>query len=59
MKNAQIRVGGRYTALVSGTVVTVRVTGESRYGGWEARNEATGRTVRIRSAQRLRQEVTA
>jgi hypothetical protein len=59
MKKSQVRIGARYRALVSGTVVTVLVTGESRYGGWDARNEATGRSVRVRSAQRLRSEVQA
>jgi len=57
MKKAQIKVGGRYKALVSGALVAVRITGESRFGGWDARNEVTGRSVRIKSAQRLRYEV--
>ena len=35
-------------------VVPVRITGESRYGGWDAANERTRKTVRIKSAQRLR-----
>jgi hypothetical protein len=59
MKKAQIRIGGRYEAKVSGGVTVVRIEGESRYGGWDARNEKTGKAVRIRSAQRLRKEVVA
>lgn len=59
MKKAQVRVGGRYLAKVSGGLAVVRITGESRYGGWDARNERTGKQVRIRSAQRLREEVVA
>lgn len=54
MKKKDVVLGGRYTALVSGRMVTVRIKRESTYGGWEAVNEATGRDVRVRSAQRLR-----
>ena len=35
----------------------MRVTGESRFGGWDAVNVKTGRSVRIKSAQRLRAAV--
>jgi hypothetical protein len=59
MKKKDIQVGGKYTALVSGTVQTVRIDGESAFGGWTATNLATGRQVRIRSAQRLRSKVVA
>lgn len=58
MKKAEVRTGGRYTAKVSGRVVTVRIVGEALYGnGWDAVNETTGKNVRIKSAQRLREEV--
>jgi len=59
MKKAQVKIGGRYLAKVSGQVVTVRITGWSRYGGWDATNERTGKSVRIKSAQRLRGEAPA
>lgn len=54
MRKKDVRVGERYTAKVSGRVVVVRIVGEYSYGGWEARNEETGRTVRIKTAARLR-----
>lgn len=54
MKASEIETGGRYYAKVSGKVVTVRIVGESRYGGWEAVNEETMRSVRIKTAARLR-----
>jgi len=54
MKKAQIQVGETYIAKVSGVLTTVRVTGESPYGGWDAVNTRTGRSVRVRSAARLR-----
>lgn len=49
-----MNIGQRYEAKVSGSLVPVRIVRESSYGGWDATNERTGRTVRIRSAQRLR-----
>lgn len=56
MKKAQVRLGGRYEAKVSNKIVVVRLLRESPYGGWDAVNEATGRTIRIKSAARLRAE---
>jgi len=62
-----VQVGGRYTAKVSGRVVTVRVVEivEVPATRWsnartriEAVNEATGRRVTIRSPQQLRARVS-
>jgi len=58
MKKAEIEIGGVYVAKVSGRLVTVRIDGESPYGGWNATNLATRRDVRIRSAARLRGRAT-
>ena len=57
MKKADVQIGGTYKAKVSDKIVPVRITGESRFGGWDAVNTATGRSVRIKSAQRLREAV--
>lgn len=57
MKKAEVKIGGRYLAKVSGGVVPVRVIAESRYGGWDCVNERTGRSIRVKSAQRFRGEV--
>jgi hypothetical protein len=54
MKSRDVTLGGRYRAKVSGQIVVVRILAVNRYGGWDGINEATGRAVRIRSAQRLR-----
>lgn len=54
MKKADVQIGGRYIAKVSGKLARVRIIGESIYGGWDATNEATGRDVRIKTAARLR-----
>lgn len=56
MKKAQVRVGGRYEAKISNKIVIVRLVRENPYGGWDAVNESTGRTVRIKSAAKLRCE---
>lgn len=63
MRKADVRIGGKYLAKVSGRVVTVRITephlqaGGARDKGWDAVNEATGRPVWIKTAARLRGEV--
>lgn len=57
MKKAQVKIGARYEALVSGQLTVVRIEGESVYGGWNATNLQTRRLVHVRSAQRLRREV--
>ena len=54
MKKAEVQNGGRYVVKVSGKLATVKIVGASPYGGWNGRNEETGRPVRIRSAARLR-----
>jgi len=54
MKKNEIEIGGTYMAKVSGKVSPVLICSESQYGGWEATNLSTNRSVRIKSAQRLR-----
>jgi hypothetical protein len=56
VKKADVKIGGRYSAKVSDSLVVVRISRVSPYGGWDAVNEQTGRGVRIKSAQRLRGE---
>ena len=63
MKLSDVQVGGRYTAKVSGRIVTVRVVEivaveATRWSRAKTRieavNEATGRQISIRSPLRLR-----
>ena len=54
MKKDQIKIGGLYTAKVSDKLVAVRIDSTHSAGGWMATNTATGKVVRIKSAQRLR-----
>jgi hypothetical protein len=56
MKKAEIKIGGHYAALVSGRMAVVRIDRVSPHGGWEAVNVKSLRSVRVRSAQRLRFE---
>ena len=56
MKKHEVKVGQTYLAKVSDKVVPVRIDGENPHGGWDATNEATGKKVRVKSAQRLRGE---
>jgi len=66
LKLTDVQVGGRYTAKVSGRIVTVQVVDivaveATRWSNAKTRieavNEATGRRVSIRSPQRLRSRV--
>ena len=54
MKKNEVEVGTVYRVKVSGNVCDVRITGENPHGGWDGVNVATNRSVRIKSAQRLR-----
>ena len=54
MKKNEIKDGGMYRAKVSDKVVTVRIDSTHTKGGWNATNTATGKRIRIKSAQRLR-----
>jgi len=58
MKQKEIEIGGYYLAKVSEKIVIVRIERESPYGGWDAINTETRRTVRIKTAGRLRGRVT-
>ncbi len=54
MKKNEVKVGGMYVAKVSDKLVTVRIDSTHSKGGWNATNTATGKRIRIKSAQRLR-----
>ncbi|HUT91257.1 MAG TPA: winged helix-turn-helix domain-containing protein [Thermoguttaceae bacterium] len=59
MKKDEVQVGKVYTAKVTDKLVPVRIDAQSRHGGFDATNLATGKKVRIKSPQRLRAEVKA
>ena len=54
MKKNEIKIGGLYVAKVSDRLVTVRIDSTNSHGGWNGTNTATGKRIRVKSAQRLR-----
>ncbi len=57
MKKNDVELGATYVAKVSGKRVHVRIEREGAHGGWEAVNVETGRSIHVKSAQRLRRAV--
>jgi len=57
MKKAEVTIGGKYYANVTGKKVEVKIDSEKPGGGWFATNLATGKKIVIRTAQRLHGEV--
>ncbi|MFW5841558.1 MAG: hypothetical protein ACOCZE_13325, partial [Planctomycetota bacterium] len=57
MKKTDVTIGGIYQVKVSGKLVPVRVDEEHPGGGWSGTNQDTGKTVRIKTAQRLRKRL--
>lgn len=56
MTRDEVKIGGMYIAKVTNRLVQVRIDKENRYGGWDATNMSSGKSVHIKSAQRLRAE---
>jgi len=54
MKKHEVKLGGEYIVKVSGRLAHVRIDRENPHGGWDATNLITKKSVRIKSAQRLR-----
>ena len=54
MKKNEVKIGSVYTARVTDRLVPVRIDCANRHGGWSGTKLATKKTVRIKSAQRLR-----
>jgi HB1, ASXL, restriction endonuclease HTH domain len=59
MKKAEVTIGGKYYANVSGNRCEIQIDAEKPRGGWDATNLATGKKIHIKSAQRLQGEVGA
>ena len=53
MKKAEVKIGGKYYASVTGKRVEIQIDSEKASGGWDATNLATGKKIHIKSAQRL------
>jgi hypothetical protein len=57
MKKAEVKIGSKYYANVSGARCEIQIDAEKPRGGWDATNLATGKKILIKSAQRLQGEV--
>lgn len=58
MLKKDVSIDEVYWAKISNRIVPVQILSTSIYGGWNARNLETTRTVRIKSAAKLRGKVT-
>ena len=54
MKTSDVHIGKQYTAKVTHKLVVIEIISKNPNGGWNARNLSTGKTIHIKSAQRLR-----
>ena len=58
MKKSDVTIGATYLLKVAGNLAPVKITREHSGGGWEGTSVKTGKTIRIRSAQRLQERLT-
>lgn len=61
MVKKQVKIGSTYAIRHHGEdkLSHVTILGENRFGGWDARKLSTGRIIRIKSAAKLRYEVSS
>jgi hypothetical protein len=57
MKSSDVQIGATYLVRVADNLVPVKLVREHPSGGWEGVSEKTGKTIRIKSAQRLRKRL--
>ena len=57
MKNSEIQIGATYLVKVADNLVPVKLVRQHPSGGWEGVSEKTGKTIRIKSGQRLRKRL--
>lgn len=57
MKKKDVEIGATYKAKISNSLTEVRIDREYHFGGWLATNLRTGRSVRIKSAAKLRERL--
>jgi hypothetical protein len=56
MKKSDVKIGATYLVKVAGNLAPVKITREHD-GGWDGASVKTGKTIRIKSAQRLRKRL--
>jgi hypothetical protein len=57
MKKADVQLGATYLVKVASNLVPVKINREHDSGGWLGTSQKTGKTIRIKSAQRLRKRL--
>ncbi len=57
MKKTDVQTGATYLVKVAGNLVPVKITAEHPSGGWDGVSVKTGKTIRVRSPQRLRKRL--
>ncbi len=57
MKKSDVKIGATYLVKVAGNLAPVKITREHDGGGWDGASVKTGKTIRIKSAQRLRKRL--
>ena len=57
MKTSDVQIGATYLLKVAGNLVPVKIDCEHDGGGWMGLSVKTGKTIRIKSVQRLRQRL--
>ncbi len=58
MTATDVKIGRYYATKISGKMTIVKIEAKSPHGGWTGRNIFTNRRVRIKSATKLRGDVT-
>ena len=58
MTAADVKIGRYYATKISGKMTIIKIEAKSPRGGWTGRNISTNRRVRIKSAAKLRGDVT-
>jgi hypothetical protein len=57
MKQSDVKIGATYQVKVAGNLVPVKIVRNHDGGGWDGTSVKTGKTIRIKSAQRLRRQL--
>jgi hypothetical protein len=57
MKKTDVHLGATYLVKVAGNLVPVRIDREHDNGGWLGTSQKTGKSIRIKSPQRLRKRL--
>ena len=57
MKKTDVQINATYLVKVAGNLVPVKITREHDNGGWEGTSVKTGKTIRIKSPQRLQKRL--